>query len=105
MTVSPGAAGQRPAVSLSGLKRGTDGSIPKPNEGAPCVLIALPCLSRIFVADRSPTEPDATSTPASARTVSTNDDGTEGGGAVLPEKLMSADLPVMTASVLAYDSV
>src|SRR3989442_3463495 len=101
MTVSPGAVGQRPSVSFSGLNLGIEGSMPRPNEGAPCVLIALPCLSRIFVAVLSETSPDAESTSDKLRMVPRNESGTEGDAAVLPEELMSAALPVMNAYVLA----
>ena len=53
---------------------------------------------------KSWTEPVATSTPSTARTRSSSSSGTGGAAADSPSKLMSAPLPVTTASVPAYES-
>ena len=79
--------------------------MPNPNEGAPCVLIALPSGLRILVAVSSTTLPVAASTLSSSRTFSSKFVGTEGASAVLPSNEMSGAFPLIAASVLAYDSL
>ncbi len=97
--------GQRPSTRLSGLKRSCSGavSMPNANEGAPPVSIDSPSgLSSVVWG--SVTEPVATSTPSTARTRSRTSSGIGGDSDVSPSKLMSAPLPLTTASVPAYDS-
>ena len=97
--------GQRPSTRLSGLKRSYSGavSMPNANEGAPPVSIDSPSgLSSLVW--KSVTEPVATSTPSTARTRSRTSSGIGGGCDCSPSKLMSASLPLTTASVPAYDS-
>ena len=102
---SPEPDGQRPSTRLSGLKRSYSGavSMPNANDGAPPVSIASPSgLSSLVW--KSVTEPVATSTPSTSRTCSRTSSGIGAGGACSPSKLMPDSLPLMTASVSAYDS-
>ena len=97
--------GQLPSTRLSGLKRSYSGavSMPNANEGAPPVSIDSPSgLSSLVW--KSVTEPVATSTPSTARTRSRTSSGIGGACDCSPSKLMSAPLPLTTASVPAYDS-
>ncbi len=97
--------GQLPSTRLSGLKRSYSLAVSRPNanEGAPPVSIGSPSgLSSLVW--KSLTEPVATSTPSTARTCSRTSSGIGGGCDCSPSKLMSAPLPVTTASVPAYDS-
>jgi hypothetical protein len=68
------------------------------------VLIALPFELRILVPVSSTTNPAAASAASSFRIRSSRLAGTDGGRAVWPSNEMSGALPLMTASVFAYDS-
>jgi hypothetical protein len=67
IAISRAPAGQRPATSVSGLKRGAFGSTLKPRLGAPPLAIVFPCRSISLVASLS-TLPDAASTSSSSFT-------------------------------------
>jgi hypothetical protein len=97
--------GQLPSTRLSGLNRSYSAavSMPNANDGAPPVSIGSPSgLSSLVWG--SVTEPVATSTPSTARTCSRAFSGIGGASDCSPSKLMSAPLPLTTASVPAYDS-
>ena len=83
------------------MNRASDGSIPKPNEGAPPVSTALPSFFRILVFESSATMPAAAATSGSALTLASKVSGIDGVEAVSPSTLMSAALPDTTASVFA----
>src|SRR5262249_4722734 len=91
------APGQAPLISVSELKAGYFGSTEKPRWGAPPKLITLPSLPIRFVLE-SATPPIAAATVDCLRTVSSSD--SSNGGRFVVEFLLTADLPVITASVL-----
>ena len=80
-------------------------SMPNPKVGAPSELSASPSRFRIFVLRSSSTDPDASATSSTPRTVSRSEASTGGFGGASPSIEMSSPLPVTTASVPAYDSV
>ena len=87
-------------MSTSALKRSSEKSIPKASAGAPCVETRSPFF---FVSwAKSEIAPTAAAVPGSACT-SGNRSSEKGGGT--PKSLENASLPVMTASVPAYDSL
>ena len=95
----PGRTASEPSVSSSGLKRCSSGSMPKASGGAPRVEITSPFF---FVScAKSLMPPAAASTSGSAWTSSSSASGNGGG---CPKSVVNASLPVMTASVPAYDS-
>ena len=59
----------------------------------------------IFVADSSATVPAAAWTSGSVRTFGSRSSGTDGGATWSPSNVNPGDLPLMYASVFAYDSV
>ncbi len=79
--------------------------MPNPNVGAPSLLTASPSRFRIFVLSSSSTDPVASATSSTPRTVSSREASTGGFGGVSSSIEMSSPFPVTTASVPAYDSV
>ena len=95
---------QRPSVSSSGLKRGSDGSMPSPNVGFPFESIVSPFLTSFACVEspaRSSTWPAAASTSGSARIRSSS----AGETVALPLAEKSTILrPLTTASVRSYEA-
>ena len=91
------AFGQAPSTRLSELNRAWVGSIEKPRWGAPPKLITFPFEPIRFAVSATP--PIAPSTPGSAFTLASSD--SSNGGRSVVEFTLTADLPVIEASVPA----
>ena len=103
MTIWSGPAAQEPSVRVSGLKRGWDGSTPKPKLGLSPVMTfpSLPISFALFpVPEKSTRLPVAAATPGSARTLGRSCAGTV--GAPLIESATTG-LPRTTRSVWVYE--
>ena len=96
ITTSPDFGHAPPLSSVSELNFGYFGSTENPRCGAPPKLITFPFLPIRFVLE-SATPPIAAATSGSLRTSSSSD--CLNGGRLLVEFLLTADLPVITASV------